>query len=415
MAQKSSCGLLLACVLASAYPAAPQAAEKPPTSYALTLERALDLARTRAPSVRAARARIGAARGRLTSASVLLRDDPTFDLGGGPRVGPGGTSLDLDVGVGQVFELGGRRSARVEAAEAEVERSSAVANEAVRTALHDVAATFLRAKHAELRLQIATGTEHLAREIHSVARSRHEAGDVGLLDVNLAALTLERVEAELHTVEAARGRIMGELRVLLGLDADASVSLEGELLGRRRYDLDELLARAPERADLRALDAEIRQAEAQMRLAEAQGWPDLGVRLGYAREEEADIVLAGISLSLPIFDRGAGMADVARASEEAARIERRSAESAARTATRTAFAAYERLIEAVEHFEEKSIARIEQSETLARQAYAAGAMRLGELLAVRRELALTRVSHANLLLSAALAGVELEAEAGLLR
>jgi len=405
----------MACVAAAAQAPAAQATEKPGQRYELTLNGALDLARKRAPDVLAARARVGEARGRLTAASVLLRDDPTFDVGGGPRFGPGGASADVDIGVGQVIELGRGRDARMDAAKAEVERADAAADETERRALRDVAATFLRARHAEERLRIATDTERLAREIHDVAKRRHEAGDVGLLDVNLAALTLERVEAERHTIEAARARVFGELRVLLGVEPESDMSLKGDLLDRRRHSLDELLARAPDRADLRALDAEARQADAVERVAAAKDWPDLGLRLGYAREEEADLLLASVSVSLPVFGRGAGLAEQARARKRTSEIERRSVESAARTGIRTAYAAYQRLLEAVEHFEKMGVTRIEESEDLARRAYAAGAMRLGELLAVRRELTLARVSHADLLLSAALAGIELEAEAGVFR
>ena len=415
MTLQRSCALLLVCLLAVAFPAAATQAKGTHTSYELTLDRALDLARKRSPVVLTSRARVDEARGRLTSASVAFRDDPTFDVGGGPRMGAGGTSMDVDLGVGQVFELSGRRGARADAAKADVERAAATASDTVRLALHDVAATFLRARHAEERLRIATDTERLAREIHGVAQRRHEAGAVGLLDVNLAALTLERVEAERHAVAAARDRVLGKLRVLLGLEAEASVSLEGDLLDRRRYELEVLLARAPERADIRALEAESRRADARVRLGEAQSWPDLGVRLGYAHEEEADIVLGSLTVTLPVFDRGEGLVEEARARKEAVRIERRSTEAAIRTLVRTAFNTYQQLVEAVEHFEKMGVTRIDESETLARRAYAAGAMKLGELLAVRRELTLARISHADLLLSTALAGVELEAEAGLLR
>jgi outer membrane protein TolC len=51
----------------------------------LTLEQALNRARTRAPALRAARARIEEARGRLQGASILLQANPVIEGTVGPR------------------------------------------------------------------------------------------------------------------------------------------------------------------------------------------------------------------------------------------------------------------------------------------------------------------------------------------
>ncbi len=414
MTRWSLCGLLLACVLVAALPATAQEASGRRT-YKLTLEQALDLARTRAPVMRVAQARVGEARGRLVDAERLLRTNPTIDVGGGARIGPGGTEPDVDIGVGQVFELGGQRSARMDAANADVERASATAENATRRTLCDVAAAFLRARYANERHRIATETERLTVELHRVAQRRHEAGETGVLDVNLAALTLARVRAEVQLVEAARDQATGHLGRLLGLEADAVVSVSGELLDRRRYSLADLLARVPDRGDLQALDAAARQADAEVRLGQARAWPDLGLRLGYAREEDADLILGSITLTLPFFDRGQGLEAEARARGQAARIQRETAEATVASEIRTAFDTYQRLVAAVEQFEEHGLPQVEHSDALARRGYEAGAMELGEFLAIRRELMDARVTHAKLLLNAALAGVELEAEAGVLR
>ena len=414
MTRWNACGLLLACVLMAARPAAAQETAGPRT-YDLTLKQALALARIRAPSTRVARARIGEARGRLLDAQVILHANPTFEVGGGPRIGPDGTRPNLDLGIGQVFELGGQRGARIDAANAEVERVSAVIEDTSRRTLRDVAAAFLQARHIEERLRISAGAERLAAELHRVARRRHETGDVGVLDANLAALALARAQAEVRMAEAARERALSTLRRLVGLEPRAVVTISGNLLDRKRYTLADLLARAPERSDLRALDAAARQADAEVRLGKARTWPELGLGLGYAREEDADLVLGTVTLTLPLFDRGQGLEAVARARGEAARIERETTEAAIACAVRAAFDTYQRLLSAVEHFEQHALPQIEHSDALARRTYEAGAMQLGELLAIRRELVEARVVHVDLLLGAALAGVELEAEAGALQ
>ncbi len=410
MTRWSSCGLLLACMLVASTAAAQEAPG--PQTYDLTLEQALALARARAPAVRAAQARIGESRGRLVGAEVLLRANPTLEVGAGPRIGPDGVSPDVEVGVGQMFELGGRRGARIDAARAAVEGASALAKDATRRTLREAAASFLRVRYADERLRIAADTEQLAGDLHRVAKARREAGETGSLDVNLTALALARAQAKVRSIEAARAQAVGDLRRVLGLTADAVVTVKGDLLDRRRELLTELLARAQGRADLRALDAAVRQADAEVRLGKAQAWPDLGLGLGYAREENADIARGTLTLTLPIFDHGQGDEATARARKEGARIERETTEAAVATEIRAAFETYQRLLAAVDHFEQHGLPQIERSETLARRSYEAGAMPLGELLSIQRELVEGRVAHAKLLFDAAMAGVELAASTG---
>lgn len=407
-------GLLVALVLAAASTAATQESPGAPTRT-LTLDDALDLARAQAPEIRVARARVDEARGELVAASVPLAENPELEIGGGPRTAPGSTTLDVDVGLAQSFELGGRRDARIDSARAGIDGSTAVADEEARRVLRDVAVAFLLAVHAEERVRIAEDAERLAIEIHGVAARRHEAGDVGLIDVNLAALALAGVQAEARLAGVERDRALDDLRLLLGIPPDQSVAVEGELLDRRRYELDALLARVPDRADLRVLDAALGRAEADGRLAAGSRRPDLGVRVGYAREEEADIVTGAVSVSLPMFDRGQGGEAIAQARADAVRVERDAVEASARGEIVSAHGAYLRLLDAAERFEADGLPLVEQSEALARRGYEVGAMALGELLAVRRELSEARITHADLLLAAALAGVELESEAGVLR
>jgi len=281
--------------------------------------------------------------------------------------------------------------------------------------MYEVGVSYLHARHVEERLKLADETRQLANEISQVARRKYDAGDVGILDVNLAELALARVQVEVRNLEADRDLALSDLRVLLGLEPDVEVVIRGNLLDRRRYELGELLNNASSRPDIRVLDAAIRQAEAEIRLGEARLWPDLGLRFGYMREEEADIYRGSISLSLPLFDHGQGIKATGKAREASLRIEREAAENSTRSRVRSAYEAYQKLIEAVESFERNGIPQLEQTNMLARRSYEAGAIPLGELLSMQREFVQVRITYADLLLNAALAGIELEAEAGVLR
>src|SRR5262245_54843883 len=119
-----------------------------------TYQQEISMARARAARVAIARARIDDVRGRLTGAHLRPRDNPVFDAAAGPRWLENVTVTDFDIGVSQVFELGGRRGARIAAAEAGVMRETAISDASTRQVVHDVAVSFVRALQAQTRLDV---------------------------------------------------------------------------------------------------------------------------------------------------------------------------------------------------------------------------------------------------------------------
>ena len=409
------CGLLLACALvwpasASAQPQNTQDERNP-----LTLDEALDLARARAPSVLAARARIDVAQGRVAGASVWQPFNPELEVAAGPRQGAAGTSLDMEIGLSQRVELGGRRQAREAAARAGVDHARLAAASITRWLLRDVAVAFYQVLHADQLLLVAEESQALAQELLRVAEQRHQAGDTGILDVHAARVAHARARARTAQIAAARIRAAGELRLLLGLAAEAPLAVRGDLAAPGTYALDALLAGAVDRPALRALEAGIREAEAEVALGEGHAWPELDFSLRYGREEGASVAMGGLSLGLPLFERGQALRATGRARARALRIEHEAAQNAMFTEIRAAFARYQALTEATGELEAQALPSLTESATIARKSYEAGNIAMGELLVLQRELIDARMAHIDLLLETALAGIELQARAGLLQ
>jgi cobalt-zinc-cadmium efflux system outer membrane protein len=388
----------------------PAAAEEP----ALTLERALAMARERAPKLLSAGARVEEARGRLAGASLLLRENPVLEGGAGRRYADDGDTLDATAGIRQSFELAGQRRARIAGAEADVERSSAARDDSLRRLLRDVARVFYTGLHAEERLRVATSSEEVAGEVARIAERRHHAEDVPILDVNVSRAALARARAEREAAEAERASVLGDLRILLGMESAEPLELTGDLRARRPFDPPALLARASERADLRALEARLAEAEAGLRLARAEAWPDLGVGARYERDERDDVVLGELSLALPVFDRAQGTRAEANARVRRLRIELEASRRAAAVEVQTALTVHARRVKAVEELEASALPLLDENESLARRSYEAGEMPLAELLLVRRETLDTRREYLERLLEAAVAAVDALASAGAL-
>jgi cobalt-zinc-cadmium efflux system outer membrane protein len=374
----------------------------------LTLDAAISRARTRAPGVVGAMRRLDEARARQRN-QPFLRDNPEVEAALGRRTGEGPDNVQ--VGVSQTLELGGARGARRAQAVALVSRESAALADAQRGTLRDVASAFLRGLHAEERVRVAQVSETFAADLRRIAERRHEAGDVAALDVNTAVSALGRARAELKAAQAARVGALGDLRVLLDIRSDEPLSLAGRLYEPGEADLAALVAVAVDRPDLQVLKAELAEAETEVRAGRAAAWPEVTPGVRYERDDGENVLWGGLTVRLPLFDRGqlqraAGEARAAHLREELAAFTR-----AVETRVRAAHESYLLRAAAADEMQQ-TVAAMDDNEQLARRSYEVGQIGLAELLLVRRETTETRRAWLEALLEAAQARYDLAGEAG---
>ena len=377
----------------------------------LTLPEALTQARGRAATVLAAGGQVEEARARLLPASLRFRENPVVELGGGHRQAER-TFTDFEIGISQGFEPEARRRARIAGAEAALEVAQAELEEVRRTYLGEVATVFVRGLAAEERFRLASQAERLAAELLAMTERRFEAGETTALELNRVRTAAARTRAERSAAEGERLGAAGELGPLLGLEPGAPVAFAGSLRDLPAHELAPLLARTADRPDLLALAAGVEEAEAEIRLGEALARPDFALRTGYEREEGADVVSAGVAVSLPFFRRGQEEQAVGRARAAALRTRLEAARRAAEAGVRSAFESYRQTTRAVEELERAALPAVADNEALALRSFEAGEINLGELLLIRQEILETRLSYLDLLLAARLAAAELETRAG---
>ena len=393
----------------------PRALQAQTQASPFTLEQALNRARTRAPALLSARTRIDEARGRLQGASILLQANPVVEGTVGPRFSSQGRFTDADVSASQDFEAFGRRSARISGAQAGVTRAMAASQETGRQLLRDVAAAFMRALAANEKLKLLTDADKVASDFLSAAERRYQAGDVPILDVNLARTTAARTRAELRSGLAELTSALGELRVVLGMSPDEQFTPVGDLKGLEKYDLDRLVSEAQDRPDIRVLESELREAESDARLGKTFKSPDFGLIGRYARDQGDNITQAGIRITIPVFSRGQELSATGNARASRIRAELAASKTAIRNEISSAFEVYRFRSEAAQELESRALPSLQENETLARRSYEEGEIGLVELLLIRREILETRLSYANTLLEAALANVDLQFKSGVLK
>jgi outer membrane protein, heavy metal efflux system len=380
-----------------------------------TLEDVLAAARQRAPEILAARARVEESRGRLIGVSSRFRDNPSLDVDAGPRASSDRSQTwDVSAGFGQIFETGGQRTSRISMAESDILRDLAAADDVARVVTRDVAIAFTRALGMQERSRLLVAAEQLARALHTTSQRRYQAGDIAALDLNLARIAAARATAERIAADAELGRILLPLRLVLALNATTPLALAGSL--ERTPVARVVLAGAVNQMPaMRQVDAEIAQAHAEIRLGDGMRRPDIAARVTAKREQGDRIVLGGLTFTLPMFDRGQGITASATARVRRLEQERDAARRAIVVGIETELAAFDRRAEAVARLRDEALPSAEDNEGLALRSYDAGEISLMNLLLVRQDVTAVRLSYVDALTDAAVAAIEIDARAGVLR
>ena len=381
----------------------------------LTLEQALNRARAQAPVLIAARARIEEARARLRGASIPLQSNPVVEGTAGPRFSESSRFTAADVSVSQDFEAFGRRSARVANAQSGVTREIAATDETARQLFHDVGTAFVKALAASEKVKLLSVGDQVASEFLQATMKRFQAGDIPILDVNLARSTAARTHSVLLSGRAELVDALGDLRRLLGIPADEALFVSGDLKDIGKYDLTTLLSSAENRPDLRVLESELQQALADARLGNTFRSPDFGVIGRYQRDQGDNIAQAGIRVTIPVFSRGQELTGTGNARANRIRAEIQALKTAIQNEIQTSFEVYHQRVDAVQELKERALPSVDENETLSKRSYEEGELGLAELLLIRRETLETRLLYVNALLDAFVAGIDLQSKAGVLK
>lgn len=379
----------------------------------LTLADVLTRAREQAPQIVSARLALEEARGRLLGASLRFQTNPEIDAGVGNRNGPDTRFTDFEVGLAQSFEPGARRSARIAGANAALVQGSANIDETTRIVLRSAAGAYYRAVHANERIRVLVATQELAAGVYAAADRRFKAGDIAVLDVNISRASLARLKAEREGAEASKALALGELRQLLRLEEDVVVG--GSLTRPSEADLNAVLQAATQRPELRALEAGVQEAEAELRLGQSFSKPAYGLGVRYSREEGDQIVFGGMTVTLPMFSKGQEQRAVGAARAARLRAELDASRTRIQVEIRASYEAFNRRLSAVRVLEAEAIPGLDENETLTARSFEVGQIGLTDLLLIRREILDTRSQYLDALLEAALARIDLDASAGLLR
>lgn len=391
----------------------PAAAEPQDHQLDLDLQGALDRAHRLSSTAIAARGQLAQAQAAAIGADLAFTTNPEIDVGAGPRLASD-SRIDVEARIEQSLEPW-RRTPRRRVARADVARAGVSAEAALRELDLEVSTAFFDAVFADQSAELARRGEDLAQRAATAADRRRKAGDITDLEANLARAALGRARSAVQTAAAERAGAIGTLAALIGARPDDAIALRGDLKSPAVPAVDAVGAvgaAGAARADVRLLDAEREVAVAEHAQAVATGRPDIALWASYRREDTTDIVLGGLRMTLPLWNRAQGETAAARARQRRATDLRDAASRAADRQLADAVAVYRAARQSVELFERDVVPLLDDSEQLLQHTVDAGQIAIGDYLVARQELLNGRREHLDRLRALARAAIELRYAAG---
>lgn len=382
-----------------------------------TLESTLQRALVVAPQRYAAEADVVAGKGDVQQAGAW--PNPTIELGAndalGKEDGQGGTDL-TQVTFSQSLPVSGRIGLRRKQAESDLKQAQAEVNQQ-NLALEQEAARVLHALQlARAELQLAEQRLLIANEFQNIGHRREQAGDLSRLERLRLDVVRESAKQMIATAEGEYGEAVAEFRTLLNLSESEPkpVSLDSLPL---LPGLAELEVRLDSHPALIAMSHGIDAAGHSLRVARANRYADPELWLSRERDflggKRQDVTAIGVSVTLPLWDQGAGRISAAHANKQKLQYERDALQRRLHNRLRLNHLHLAHLIEQSGAYRTKVLEPAEEIFQLSRKSFAAGQVEILNLVDAVDTFFDARIRYLELLSEAWLEAAELRAAAGI--
>ena len=322
---------------------------------------------------------------------------------------------EFDASVSYLFERGGKRHRRIEAARDVTSQTRYQVSDAERALIFNTAQQFITAQLAESNLDLANQDLASFQQTVDIANAQYKAGAVSEADLLKITVQLLQFQTDVSAAKVAKVQALASLREFLGYDAvPANYDVEGELTYQPLLlSRDDLLLKAlKNRPDLLASRQGVRAAESQYALAKANGQVDVTGALTYTHVSGQNSLGATVSLPLPIFDRNQGEIARTRYAMGAAQETAYAASDTVLTDVNSAYAAFSGNQEVVNLYTGGYLKQAKDSRDISEYAYHRGAASLLDFLDAERSYRTTQLAYRQALASYLIAVEQLKEAVG---
>nr|WP_279153276.1 TolC family protein [Pseudomonas mosselii] len=356
----------------------------PAGAQGLSLDQALDAAFSQNPDFAAIGREIGIAEGERRQAGLIPNPELSWEVEDTRRA-----TSTTTVTLSQALELGGKRGARIEVAEA----GQAIARLELERQRNSLRADVIQAFHAALRaqtaLELAQQSQALTERGLRVVEGRVRAGQSSPVEATRAQVQLAQAEAAVRRARTERGVANQVLARLTGSAEARFDRLDASNLSPGPAPQAEpLLAKVEQTAEWRLAAAQIERGDASLGSEKAQRIPNLTVSLGsqYSREDRERVNVVGLSMPLPLFDRNQGNVLAAARRADQARDLRNAVEVRLRSETRSALEQWGTAMGEVQAYDRTILPAAQQAVDTATRGFEMGKFAFLDVLDAQRTL-----------------------------
>jgi cobalt-zinc-cadmium efflux system outer membrane protein len=394
----------------------------------VTIEELVARALAENPDVRATRADVEAAQGRLVQAG--LRPNPMLELGGQKALS---SDNNVMVGLTVPLDLNRRKEGRVAVAERELQMKQAQVADRERRLRAEVRMKAADVLGARRDLEVTDDLLRTNRQALGLVGERTRRGAAPPLDESLLLVEVHRLEANRRMLESRVEIFTLQLKALAAWPPAAPLTLTGDL-GTLPFVLDRSAGVAQaldQRSDLRVAQADAAMARAKVLKEQAEGRWDASITVNYQRQDFGfglngitdrggtrpiqDVFHyfgGGVTITLPVRNQNQG--NVAAAQAEAVAADRRVelAVLTIRQEVEGAFTQYEAAKQSLEIYARgvRDVAR--QNLDVVRKTYEFGRATLLDVVAEQRRYIEIEMGYTESLKQVYNAGVDIERAVG---
>ncbi|MFZ0981012.1 MAG: TolC family protein [Candidatus Acidiferrales bacterium] len=311
-------------------------------------------------------------------------------------------ATEADMGLGYLFEHGGKRHYRFEAAhdQTAVTRSLLADNE--RNLTFEVASAYVGVELAESALDLANQDLKSFQNTVDISQDRYKAGDISEDDYLKIKLQMLQFQTDASQAQLAKVQALSDLRQLLGYE---SVSADYDVAGPFEYqpiagNLEDLQMKAlATRPDLRAAQQGITAANSQLRLQKANGKQDLTLQANYTHVNGINGASFYGSIPLPIFNRNQGEIGRARYAITQAQEQEKFASDQVLTDVKDAYEGLRTNDQVIQLYRSGYLDEAQQDRDISEYAYRRGAASLLDFLDAERSYRATQLAYRQALAS----------------
>lgn len=275
------------------------------------------------PALKAARLAIAEAQGRQLGSGRLSNPSFNYDFQNQSHVSPQTGVFSFD----QAFPVTRRLSLEKKLTSQLVQAATLEVRDVERKLIADAQQQVVRLLTLTRQKDLRQQQTELAQKLADFAEGRAKAGEVSPLDAKQVRLDSQRLRVEFRLLEAQSVSLLGQLKPMLGLRAEDTLSISGDLPPMELPTVTLWTVRP----DYQLAQTKIIAAETDQSLARANRVQDVKMGL-FASNEMQDVPGTGrvrtgyigfrFSLPLPFWNRNQGAIAEKAAATERARLER---------------------------------------------------------------------------------------------